>query len=701
MADDRNDHPSNAQTHSFGAGKDDLFGWLVGRAAADLGLAQAIAASEARRNEQLKRLEESLLTQVQELKKQQGAAGDPALTLAGIDDLKVEIRNFAERMGWLESASQQTHHLSGALKEEIALVENHIADQESRIESADANLVRLDQSISAKVRELEQQLGAASNAPDSLTGEIGEVRSQLQALVERVTGCELLTGTVLTRAELEAERWRWAAEVDERVMTRIRELDDEVVGKLNTIGAIKLDQEAGAAELARLVQRLADIDAAAHQVAGELKAEVGAHREASRSRDGERKASEKLLREQLNGVEQKLTAVESGLRERSENAAASHQRELDGLIARMEALSKSVNDKDATRGAEQMGWKKDVEELLAVRLATIEDSLNELRRPDEGQFANGRDLKLEMSALVERLAKAEFSAQQAQAISAVESQRVEQSAGALKMELTSFRAEVTEQFRRFQAPEAALTALEERFALKCDEMHSRIAQTRQQNESHDQHLQQLSSDLQTVLRRVSEAEGDAHQTRALMVHEREQNAQQRGGLRSEHEALREQLNADHADREHDTAIPDLEQNFRRQIGELENQLSERLRLLEQRDGDFRQFTAPAQTLGQPSLHAEISTPVFPAAALSPPVARFVDINAFRAQPEASIRPNAPSVDKPPQDAAANVLESPLSNGILNSGSRDQLKLLQERISADIERARNELREKSGRWKVRR
>ena len=369
MADDRNDHPSNAQTHSFGAGKDDLFGWLVGRAAADLGLAQAIAASEAQRNEQLKRLEESLLTQVQELKKQQGAAGDPAITLAGIDNLKVEIRNFTERMGWLESASQQTHHLSGALKEEIASVENHIADQESRIESGDANFARLEQSISAKVRELEQQLGAASNAPDNFTGEIGEVRSQLQALVERVTGCELLTSTVLTRAELEAERWRWAAEVDERVMTRIRELDDEVVGKLKAIGAIKLDQEAGAAELARLVQRLADIDAAAHQVAGELKAELGAHREASRSRDGERKASEKLLREQLDGVEQKLTAVESGLRERSENAAASHQRELDGLIARMEALFKSVNDKDATRGAEQMGWKTDVEESLAARLA--------------------------------------------------------------------------------------------------------------------------------------------------------------------------------------------------------------------------------------------------------------------------------------------------------------------------------------------
>jgi hypothetical protein len=34
-------------------------------------------------------------------------------------------------------------------------------------------------------------------------------------------------------------------------------------------------------------------------------------------------------------------------------------------------------------------------------------------------------------------------------------------------------------------------------------------------------------------------------------------------------------------------------------------------------------------------------------------------------------------------------------------NKDHMRQLQERISADIERARAELREKSGRWKVRR
>ena len=63
MADTKNDQPLASQTIGAANGKDVLYGWLVGRAAADLGLAQAIAASESQRAEQIKRLEEALLGQ--------------------------------------------------------------------------------------------------------------------------------------------------------------------------------------------------------------------------------------------------------------------------------------------------------------------------------------------------------------------------------------------------------------------------------------------------------------------------------------------------------------------------------------------------------------------------------------------------------------------------------------------------------------
>ena len=67
MTDDGTDKVSNAQPGNAGASKDVLFGWLVGRAAADLGLAQALAASEAQHADKFKQLEASLLTQIQEL----------------------------------------------------------------------------------------------------------------------------------------------------------------------------------------------------------------------------------------------------------------------------------------------------------------------------------------------------------------------------------------------------------------------------------------------------------------------------------------------------------------------------------------------------------------------------------------------------------------------------------------------------------
>ena len=75
MADEKNDQPFGGQTIGPANGKDVLYGWLVGRAAADLGLAQAIAASEAQRVEQIRRLEEALLGQMRELQNSQAGAG--------------------------------------------------------------------------------------------------------------------------------------------------------------------------------------------------------------------------------------------------------------------------------------------------------------------------------------------------------------------------------------------------------------------------------------------------------------------------------------------------------------------------------------------------------------------------------------------------------------------------------------------------
>lgn len=106
MADGENEKPSSGQTNTLGAGKDLLFGWLVGRAAADLGLAQALAASEAQRVEQIKRLEDSLLAQIHELQNQPNIGASVDTQAAEVHELKTEFDNVGERLGQLEAVAQ-------------------------------------------------------------------------------------------------------------------------------------------------------------------------------------------------------------------------------------------------------------------------------------------------------------------------------------------------------------------------------------------------------------------------------------------------------------------------------------------------------------------------------------------------------------------------------------------------------------------
>ena len=97
LFDESNDQPLGSQGSNPGGGTDVLYGWLVGRAAADLGLAQALAASESQRKEQIKRLEDNLLGQMRELHLAQTSSSGAAVNPAEVDALKAEIERVRER----------------------------------------------------------------------------------------------------------------------------------------------------------------------------------------------------------------------------------------------------------------------------------------------------------------------------------------------------------------------------------------------------------------------------------------------------------------------------------------------------------------------------------------------------------------------------------------------------------------------------
>ena len=70
LFDEKSEIPSSSDGGRMGSDKDTLFNWLVRKAEADLGLAQAFAAGETQRVDQIKHLETTLVSQIAELQHQ-------------------------------------------------------------------------------------------------------------------------------------------------------------------------------------------------------------------------------------------------------------------------------------------------------------------------------------------------------------------------------------------------------------------------------------------------------------------------------------------------------------------------------------------------------------------------------------------------------------------------------------------------------
>ena len=302
MADEKNDQQFGGQMIGAANGKDVLYGWLVGRAAADLGLAQAIAASEAQRVEQIRRLEEALLGQMRELQNSQAAAGS-AGDSAAVDLLQDQVRQFSERQNALEAqqltSGQIEAQLAAKIREleafieqpptaianpEVSALRAQMAGLVERIADAEAAASRepipvdtrlAQEQIALAVREQTEALESSwQKKLDGLQleirekaallrlrdGELSDVRVQLAGVAKRLDYVAATPPAEASASEREAERALWQRDSDERLTARLRELGDEIRGKLHGVTSAKVDQEQFRGETLALTARIAQLE---------------------------------------------------------------------------------------------------------------------------------------------------------------------------------------------------------------------------------------------------------------------------------------------------------------------------------------------------------------------------------------------------------------------------------------------------------
>lgn len=632
MADSENKKSPSSESNNVGAGKDVLFGWLVGRAAADLGLAQALAASEAQRAEQLKRLEVSLLAQIQEVQNQQTDSANYNDPNPQLRELKAQLQSFSERLSGLEAAALQATQTSELTKTDLATLQSRLVDRENLLESRDSRFERLEERIGTRIQELEGVINTRSQSFAAADDKLEKINRELGAIAKRITLAELVTQQAQTQAadDIESAQERVASLVTNEGAALKAELMDWVQNHHSTESMVNSVEET-------FQKRLDD-----------------------------------LRRELGQSFFARLEAEVQGL-----------QVQVQNLTQRVESVplpTAEAADFDAQRSR----WSKEIDERISAKIQELGDEIRDKLHIIGSVKVESEHFVAETKALAHQIAQNEHATQQIAAV--------------LSGELSAIKAGLNQQQNQQQAMGALLKKVEEMVRIKIQEIQDYLVQGQSNLQNRDAQLTEQKADLQKLAQRIAEVESMAHQTHALMVNENEQTTQLREGFRSDLATLQGQLGERQS---MDAVIQGIEESLTVKLRELQNQLAQKMLVMDRRDAEFRDLKAQVQILAQEMPSAGTA---LPAAQVSTPnrTKEFpIDTNALRAKPEDRLSIGSSKIENTPHGTQGLLHEDAEPRDGLLVGGKNPLTQLQERMSADIERARAELREKSGRWKVRR
>jgi len=628
VAEEEKDKAATRETPTLGAGKDLLFGWLVGRAAADLGLAQALALSEAQRAEQMKRLEDSLLAQIRELQSRTDLGASWGEQFAELSDLAAKVEGVAERLGQVETIAAQAVQNHDPLQTHTAKWQSELAHQQALHEAQSLRLREISEGLTAQIRDLEKRMqDLAQDRPFTAADFPGlaDVSVQIGALTARLEEAELAHRRLETRAADAVERVR------EQAAAVLR----------NENAALK----------AELFEQLKKLETP-HRAIADLAASLD-------------QRMENLRRELDDSVASRVAQELDGLR-----------RGLQVLTERLDAAPAPLVDLDAARER----WMREVDQHVR-RLG------DDLRQELCGVASSKVDqavFQVEIRALGDRLAKAERAAREA-------SENVAAEIGAIRDGLG--RQQVSQ-----QATAELLRGIQDTLRVKLEEVQNLRLRPEAIGERGEAQWAALKTEAERLAQRMTEVESAAHHAHELLIHESEQSVQLRETLRAEIDELRGRLN----ERPLMSAlVAGVESRLSARLQELESRLSEKIPLVDRRDREIGELKAEIRAIDQKMARLE--------AANAPPWSASnrtrETVEPAQERLRALVQPSPvkpqPRPSGSPLGQAIGSADSGAREQVLVEAGKDQIAQLHERISADIERARAELREKSGRWKARR
>ena len=232
--------------------------------------------------------------------------------------------------------------------------------------------------------------------------------------------------------------------------------------------------------------------------------------------------------------------------------------------------------------------------------------------------------------------------------------------------------------------QALIHDVEENFGAKIRVLESELTGELQRSQSRDGLLNEIRSEIQRLAQRWVQTETSAQQTHGLIANELAQAAQLRDGMVGELTALQSQL-IDR--RQRDQRIEKLGEDLNARLFDVQAQLSQNMAMLVNRDAEIAALKIQVEQLTQMAT-AKSTVQLVAPNRLHTAIGATVGLGGLKPQPEVLPALKPASTEQEP----GNLLQSYDTDP---TGAKEEKKQLQQRISADIERVRSELRKRAG------
>ncbi len=507
---------------------------------------QASKAEEQRLGEQIRLLEGHLIERDKLLKSRDG-----------------DINNFR----------RQHEELAAAKAQAESSLQELLGQSDKWQQAKDVAVRELEQRYGATVQGLKTEVGEKDLLLEVRDGEINSLKSEVNAVAGRLS--ELAAAKVRAEAALEEalrkEEMRGptdlaSRELEERYSAELTNVANQLREHEELLQTRDAEMAALKSELQSVHGKLTGVNAAKEQIEATLQQEIRKERQ-------QREAREAVNRELEERYVKELDTVANQLREKEEFLYG-RDGELTALRSEVKALTGRLNDVTTAKERAEASWQEEMRkerqrregrettnrELEERYSSELTNLANQLREKDDSLGARDGELtalRSEVKALTGRLNDGTAAKERAEA---------------------SWQEELRKERQQREAREATNCELENRHASELQHLAKQLGEKDEALKGRDGELLALKTQFASLTEDLAKVESAKERSAALLQDK----------IRNEKQ-LRDAS---------DSALKELEENFKGKIAVLEEQVSEKLQTMGSRDSQLQSLTSELTQLNR-------------------------------------------------------------------------------------------------------